>query len=50
MNDLQEIIEAVAGGHLYAAVQLNNAGVKRFDPVESAKEIARLVVQELAHQ
>lgn len=42
-----EIVEAVAGGYLCAALRLNNDGIKKFDPVDAAKEIARLVELEL---
>lgn len=48
MSDLQEVIEAVAAGYLYAAVQLHDCGRKKFDPADAAREIGRLVVQELA--
>lgn len=50
MADLSvpDIVEAVAAGYLYTALRLNNDGIKRFDPVEAAREIARLVDMEIS--
>lgn len=50
MADLSvpDIVEAVAAGYLYTALRLNNDGVKKFDPFEAAKDIARMVAMEIS--